>query len=199
MSAKKTDKFELLTQSALKVFAEKGFHNTKIKDITDNASLAAGTFYLYFKNKEELLEAIFNKYVGASISQIEDIANSDLKAEEKLDRFLKDGIDFWSDHKDFFNIYFEQVTCETKVHPFKCHIEMKKRINNALENIIKQGQEDGTFNKNIDKKILTLSIRGMMIMPMMQMQFIDPSIIFNKDIIYKTISQTIFKGIKNEG
>ena len=86
-----------------------------------------------------------------------------------------------------------------KIHPFKSHIEMKKRINDALEGIIIQGQKEDIFNKNIDAKILTLSIRGMMIMPMMQMQFIDPTITLNTDLIYSTISQTIFKGIKNEG
>lgn len=47
-----------LLASAADVFVAKGFHDAKVSDIVAAAGVAQGTFYLYFKNKAEALEAI---------------------------------------------------------------------------------------------------------------------------------------------
>ncbi|MBU1168484.1 MAG: MerR family transcriptional regulator [Proteobacteria bacterium] len=48
-----------IINAGVKLFSKKGFYKTKIKDITDDLDLSIGTFYIYFKNKDELfLEAI---------------------------------------------------------------------------------------------------------------------------------------------
>jgi len=48
--------------AACAVFAEKGFHEAKISDITDRAGVAKGTFYLYFKSKEQLFGALLDDF-----------------------------------------------------------------------------------------------------------------------------------------
>jgi AcrR family transcriptional regulator len=50
------DKKQLLLDAALDVFSENGYWATKISDIVAKANVAQGTFYLYFKNKEELFK-----------------------------------------------------------------------------------------------------------------------------------------------
>ena len=42
-----------LVESAKKLIAEKGYNNTKVEDITNEAQAAKGTFYTYFKTKED--------------------------------------------------------------------------------------------------------------------------------------------------
>lgn len=41
------------------VFAEQGYHNTAVKDIVDRAQVSVGSFYFYFKGKEELFEELY--------------------------------------------------------------------------------------------------------------------------------------------
>lgn len=50
-----TEREAELLGAAAHVFAEKGFHETKISDIVAHAGVAQGTFYLYFKNKNDIL------------------------------------------------------------------------------------------------------------------------------------------------
>ena len=47
-----------LLDSAFKLFSKKGFKNTSIQNIVDDAGVAKGTFYLYFKDKYELQDAL---------------------------------------------------------------------------------------------------------------------------------------------
>lgn len=58
LAQKKMEKRIRITNSALKFFNEKGFGNTKIEDIVVDADVGKGTFYLYFKNKEHLVQSV---------------------------------------------------------------------------------------------------------------------------------------------
>ena len=50
-----------ILDAATKVFAEKGFHPTKIEDIAKKAGIAVGTIYNYFDNKTALMLGIFDR------------------------------------------------------------------------------------------------------------------------------------------
>ena len=54
------DKRSAILRAATKIFAGKGFFNSKVADIAAEAGIADGTVYLYFKSKEEILHSIFN-------------------------------------------------------------------------------------------------------------------------------------------
>ncbi|MEW6186626.1 MAG: TetR/AcrR family transcriptional regulator [Thermodesulfobacteriota bacterium] len=47
-----------LLNAAVKIFHQKGFQKTRVSDIVSEASLAQGTFYLYFKSKEDIFKQI---------------------------------------------------------------------------------------------------------------------------------------------
>ncbi len=57
--SKKKRRAEILA-AASEVFAEKGYHSASINDIIEKASIARGTFYLYFAGKHQVLEAILD-------------------------------------------------------------------------------------------------------------------------------------------
>jgi TetR/AcrR family transcriptional regulator, fatty acid metabolism regulator protein len=63
------DKREAILRAAIKVFAEKGFFNSKVADIAGEAGIADGTVYLYFKSKDEILHSIFDRAMEEFIAE----------------------------------------------------------------------------------------------------------------------------------
>src|SRR6476469_6416518 len=57
----KADKREAILRAAIDVFAERGFFNAQVADVARAAGVAAGTVYLYFKGKDDLLVSIFER------------------------------------------------------------------------------------------------------------------------------------------
>ena len=92
------NKREAILKSAIKVFASKGYFNSKVADIAGKAKIADGTVYLYFKSKEEILHSIFDRAMAEFITEgkqeLESIKESDKKlrriAELHLERMSAD-------------------------------------------------------------------------------------------------------------
>lgn len=55
------DKYQRILSVAIRIFAEHGYERVKVNDITEGAGIAKGTFYLYFKTKQELLLECFSQ------------------------------------------------------------------------------------------------------------------------------------------
>jgi AcrR family transcriptional regulator len=58
------------------LFSVKGYRGTTISDIAKKMGVAQGMFYYYFKSKEEILEALFNRHTSSLISEIKAITCS---------------------------------------------------------------------------------------------------------------------------
>ena len=54
---------EEITRHSVKLFQQKGFSETSIQDIVDSLGVTKGTFYYYFKSKEQLLMEIHSRYI----------------------------------------------------------------------------------------------------------------------------------------
>ena len=63
------DKREAILRSAIKVFAQKGYFNSKVADVAKEAGIADGTVYLYFKTKDEILHSIFDRAMEEFIAE----------------------------------------------------------------------------------------------------------------------------------
>ena len=61
INEQKNEKESRLLETAFKLFTEKGIKSTSIQEIVDNASVAKGTFYLYFKDKYEIRDILITR------------------------------------------------------------------------------------------------------------------------------------------
>ncbi|MGE3956837.1 MAG: TetR/AcrR family transcriptional regulator C-terminal domain-containing protein [Vicinamibacterales bacterium] len=63
------DRRESILRAAIDVFAERGYFNAQVADIAKAAGIAAGTVYLYFRSKDDLLVTIFERTVKQRLSE----------------------------------------------------------------------------------------------------------------------------------
>ncbi|MGW4348246.1 TetR/AcrR family transcriptional regulator [Streptomyces sp. NPDC004690] len=65
-----------LTDSALALFTEKGFHATSISDIVERAGLTRGAFYSNYRDKEELFLALYDAHTERLLSELREAATA---------------------------------------------------------------------------------------------------------------------------
>lgn len=63
------DKRLAISKAAVKVFAQRGFFNAQVADVARGAGVAAGTVYLYFQSKNEILISIFERTMKEAITE----------------------------------------------------------------------------------------------------------------------------------
>ena len=67
-AVEKIDKRDALLRAAIETFAARGFFNAQVADVARTAGVAAGTVYLYFRGKDDLLISIFDKTMKEAIA-----------------------------------------------------------------------------------------------------------------------------------
>jgi AcrR family transcriptional regulator len=60
----------VIEECAIGLFQSKGVANTSINEIVKNAGIAKGTFYLYFKDKDDLVDSVINRYTKEFLDQV---------------------------------------------------------------------------------------------------------------------------------
>jgi TetR/AcrR family fatty acid metabolism transcriptional regulator len=68
-AARRPDKREAILRAAIDVFAGRGFFNAQVADVARAAGVAAGTVYLYFRSKDDLLVSIFERTMAEAIEE----------------------------------------------------------------------------------------------------------------------------------
>src|SRR6478752_681363 len=67
--AERVDKRDALLRAAIDVFASRGFFNAQVADVARAAGVAAGTVYLYFRSKDDLLVSIFERTMRDTLAE----------------------------------------------------------------------------------------------------------------------------------
>lgn len=77
-----------ILRAAINVFASKGYHGCRIADVAREAGVAYGLVYHYFKNKDELLETVFETGWSGFISRVRAAVEAEGTLEQKVHRIV---------------------------------------------------------------------------------------------------------------
>ncbi|KOP65516.1 TetR family transcriptional regulator [Bacillus sp. FJAT-18019] len=161
MTSKKNDKYHLILQGALKVFAENGYHRSQVSKIAKAAGVADGTIYLYFKRKEDILIRLFQEKLGELVGKFHESVKGTTDAVEAL--------------RTVCSIHFSELESNpelayvTQIELRQSDLELRKEIGNALkpyivliENILEQGIQEQKFRSDLNVKLVRSLIFGAM-------------------------------------
>ncbi|HPF88038.1 MAG TPA: TetR/AcrR family transcriptional regulator [Candidatus Limiplasma sp.] len=116
-----------ILQSALNSFLEKGYRNTSMQEIAQNAGIAAGNIYNYFKNKEEVFSTLIHP-VLTRVKEIFAIQSKDLPMLNTEDRMgiaqrrMEEFIQVYQSNRKVFVLLFEKSD-STKFETTKADVE----------------------------------------------------------------------------
>jgi len=89
VTSKKQLKKELIIQSALELFASKGFYSTTIPDIASSVKISVGSMYNYFTSKDVLAKEII-KYISLYLgNKLQNINEEKISTEEKTKKIVE--------------------------------------------------------------------------------------------------------------
>ena len=89
MRFKTPDKRRRILDSAVKVFAKVGFFKARVSEIAEDAGLAPGTLYLYFKSKEDILISVFEMRMEDIISRFRAAIMEEQDARSRLECLVR--------------------------------------------------------------------------------------------------------------
>jgi len=144
-----TDKREAILRAATKVFAGKGYFNSKVADIAKEAGIADGTVYLYFNSKEEILHSIFNRAMEEFIEEGRRELAQFERAEEKLRRIAELHLEKLGADREMAIVFQVELRGSTKFMEefsaagFAEYLEI-------IRQTIEQGQTEGVFRKDLN-------------------------------------------------
>jgi AcrR family transcriptional regulator len=144
---RKTD----ILSAAEQVFALKGYEKATIQDIASQAQYAAGTVYLYFKDKDELYLSMLEDKVSEMMSVVVQKTSGIKDAGKKLKLFIETSIDFFEKDRYFFRVFISETS------KFRWAIDKKittsplmARHLNYLIGLVKMAQRQGVVRDDFN-------------------------------------------------
>ena len=145
---------------AEKLFAEKGFDGTSVRDISKIADINVAMISYYFGSKEKLLESLILFRVQDLKIKIENLFNEDLDPFEKIEKFIEFYIQKIDSNRYMYKIMHFEIASKKRGMDLEGFHEIKKSNLISLTKIIEQGQAKNVFKKNINIPLITPTILG---------------------------------------
>lgn len=152
---KKNERKQELLKIAYNMFLTKGYDNTSIDDIINEAKIAKGTYYYYFESKEATLEEVINMMINEEVELAKRILNCPISIPEKLVGVITS-----------LRPKIDEQEIQNTLNK-KANIVMHEKINNRiieeaiplLEQIINEGIQSNIFKCNhINERLRMLLI-----------------------------------------
>ena len=151
------DKRRLMLAAAVRVFARKGYHTSRVDDIAEEAGVAHGLLYHYFRSKDEVLESIFKETWADIIAAARMVEETEEPARERLAGIAKILLRAWRRDPDLVRVVVREIVRSP---------DLQKRLPQinesftAIERIVARGQEEGDFRRDVDPRLASFVFYG---------------------------------------
>ena len=160
MTSEFNEKQMQILQVAEKLFAEKGFDGTSIRDIAKQANMNIAMVSYYFGSKEKMLEALIYSRISDMKLQLESLSKEAISPVEKINKLIELYIHRINKNKGIYQILHFELTSKKREIDLKSFAEVKKQNFEIIKKIIVEGQEKGIFKQDINLILIPSSILG---------------------------------------
>ncbi len=149
---KNPDKHDLILSAARSLIGEYGFSALTMDKVAAKAGIAKGTIYLYFKDKNELIESALKRGFERLFERIEKRVEKEASSLEKLGALIHENLTYINENRFFFkSIFLDEINIvflkKKSVESFNLR---RKKYASFVSEIIKRGINSGEFRKDIN-------------------------------------------------
>lgn len=146
-----------LMDAAQRLFLEKGFASTSVAEIVKAADVAKGTFYLYFQTKEEILDALQERFIDGFCDRL-DVAYAQSAGSDwpqRLDDWMAACVGFYLANVEFHDLVFHQFPLS------RGQLQKANPIVDRLAVLLDAGRTDGVFDVDDSKMTAVMLFSAM--------------------------------------
>lgn len=148
-------------ESAERLFSEKGFNGTSVRDIAEVADVNLAMISYYFGSKEKLLEALFAHRAQNLRVQLQSLVNNkEMPSMDKVYHLIDYYLDRFQKNQCFHRIMAREQVVHTSGHVSDLILNLKRTNLELVKLLIQEGQRRGQFKKNIDITLVMSSLIG---------------------------------------
>ena len=151
------EKRKRILEAAIRVFAEHGYHGSRVGDIAEDAGVAHGLLYHYFASKEDVLRTIFVENWGQLIVRFRAVETSDEPAEKKLEGIAKILLRTWRNDPALVTVMVREVA---RSQHLQDRVDEVREAFAILERVIEEGQASGVFRRDVDARLAAWVVYG---------------------------------------
>ena len=155
------DKPQQIIEAAVRVFARQGYFNSRVSDIAREAGIAAGTIYLYFKTKEDILITLFREKMAAFEASLRRAISGEPDAVAKVRRLVQLHFQMLEKDPDLAEVVQVELRQGQKffrgasAHEVSAYFEL-------IGSVLEEGVAAGRFHADLPVKIATKILFGAM-------------------------------------
>ncbi|WP_026692838.1 TetR/AcrR family transcriptional regulator [Peribacillus kribbensis] len=164
-STKQTLKQKKIVETAITLFAEKGYSNTSTSEIAKLAEVSEGTIFKHYGTKDNLLLSVILPFIKESLPAMaeevfkETLTENTLTFDEFLRAFLKNRRDFFTENKEIFKVMIKEVLYKEELRneilPF-LYENISPRLRHAVEFFKERGELTDIPADTMLKNLLTM-------------------------------------------
>ena len=152
------DKRRAILDAAVRVFARQGYHATRVADIADEAGVAYGLVYHYFRSKDQVLNELFSERWSLLLATIEE-TDGETAPRERLAAVAGFIVDSYRHDPELMKVIIVEVTRAANSFG-RTHLAEIRRAYDSIAKIVADGQEAGVFRRDIDPTFASMAFYG---------------------------------------
>jgi AcrR family transcriptional regulator len=153
------EKRRVILDAAVQVFARQGFHACRVSDIADEAGVAYGLVYHYFRSKDEVLDTLFLERWDVMLEAIREVDREPGPAREKLGAIGSFIIDSYRHDPELMKVIIVEVTRAANSFA-QTHLGKIREAFDLLAAIVAKAQASGEFTKDVSAQFAAMAFYG---------------------------------------
>ena len=153
------DKRRMILDAAVVAFAQRGFHACRVSDIADEANVAYGLVYHYFRSKDEVLDTLFLDRWGSLLEFISETDALQIPGREKLHAIAAAIIDFYRYDPALMKVIIVEVMRSANTFGLR-HSDKIAEAYVLIGEIVARAQDQGTFKREVSPRFAALAFYG---------------------------------------